>query len=448
MSENIDVASGWIPEATTPRPSRWHRPQLPVDDPFHRPPAGFETLPAGTLLRSREVEIALLGLVPQKVRAWQLLYCTADLNGTPEASVTTVLLPADTDEDGDPAQERPLLAYQCAIDAISSRSFPSYALQRGSTSLGNVAPFELLIIANAVSRGWAVTIADHEGLGGYFGAPREPGYRVLDGIRAATDFAPLRLSPSTPVGVWGYSGGGMASSWVAEMAPEYAPELNIVGAVLGAPVGDPGQTYIRLNDTFFAGLPALVVAGLRHLYPGLGRVIDAHVNDEGRTRLDEIESMSTAWAIARFAGDDFDNYTDIPLADVLASPEVLDLFDDIRLGSRKPECPLLVLQPVHDQIIAVEDVDGQVERYNEFGANVTYIRDRVSEHLSLMILSTPTVLEWLTARFDGAPEPVGSTRTVWSTALSSTSLRGLLGSGRGFLGMGKAALFTAIGGAL
>lgn len=440
MSENVDVASGWTAEETIPRPSsRWHRPQLPVDDPFYRPPAGFETLPAGTLLRSREVEIALLGLIPQKVHAWQLLYCTADLNGTPEASVTTVLLPADAD--AATARQRPLLAYQCAIDAISSRSLPSYALQRGSTSLGNVAPFELLIIANAVSRGWAVTIADHEGLGGYFGAPREPGYRVLDGIRASTDFAPLNFSRSTPVGVWGYSGGGMASSWVAEMAPEYAPEINIVGAVLGAPVGDPGQTYIRLNDTFFAGLPALVVAGLRHLYPGLGRVIESHVNDEGRARLDEIESMSTAWAIARFAGDDFDNYTDIPLADVLASPAVLELFDDIRLGSRRPACPLLVLQPVHDQIIDVEDVDGQVDRYNEFGANVTYVRDRISEHLSLMVLSTPTVLEWLTARFDGAPEPTGSTRTVWSTALSPTSLRG-------FLGMGKTALATLIGGTL
>ncbi len=437
MSENIDVASGWIPEATTPRASRWHRPQLPVDDPFYRPPADFERLPAGTLLRSREVEIALLGLIPQQVSAWQLLYRTADLNGTPEASVTTVLLPADADG----VHSRPLLAYQCAIDAISSRSFPSYALQRGATSLGNVAPFELLIIANAVSRGWAVTIADHEGLGGYFGAPREPGYRVLDGIRAATDFAPLGLTRATPVGVWGYSGGGMASSWVAEMAPEYAPELNIVGAVLGAPVGDPGQTYIRLNDTFFAGLPALVVAGLRHLYPGLRRVIDSHVNDEGRARLDEIESMSTAWAIARFAGDDFDNYTDIPLADVLASPAVLELFDDIRLGSRRPDCPLLVVQPVHDQIIAVEDVDAQVERYNDFGANVTYIRDRVSEHLSLMILATPTVLEWLGDRFDGAPEPTGSTRTVWSSALSPTSLRG-------FLGMGRAALLTLVGGKL
>jgi hypothetical protein len=282
----------------------------------------------------------------------------------------------------------------------------------------------MFLIVGALQRGWAVSVADHEGINGYFGAPREPGYRVLDGIRAALSFTPLGLTSSTPVGVWGYSGGGMASSWVAEMAPEYAPELDIVGAALGAPVGDPGQTYIRLNGTFFAGLPALVVAGLRHIYPGLGEVIDKHVDEEGRSRLDRIESMSTVEAVLRFAGDDFDDHTDMPLADVLATPQLLELFDDIRLGDRVPACPLLVVHPVHDQIIAADDIDGQVERYLASGAHVTYLRDRLSEHLSLIILSAPVVLDWLADRFEGAPVPASGTSTVWSTAFRTASLPG------------------------
>jgi hypothetical protein len=281
-----------------------------------------------------------------------------------------------------------------------------------------------------LERGWAVSIADHEGVHGYFGAPREPGYRVLDGVRAALDFGPLGLGESTSVGVWGYSGGGMASSWVAEMAPEYAPELDIVGAALGAPVGDPGETYIRLNGTFYAGLPALVVAGLRHIYPRLGELIAAHVDDEGRSRLDKIESMSTIEAVIRFAGDDFDDYTDIPLADLLAKPGLVELFDDIRLGDRIPACPLLVVHPVHDQIIAAEDVDGQVARYVAGGAHVTYLRDRLSEHLSLMVLSAPVVFDWLTDRFEGAPVPAAHTATVWSTAFRMASLSGFLRVGR------------------
>ena len=63
------------------------------------------------------------------------------------------------------------------------------------------------------------------------------------------------MSPSAPIGLWGYSGGGLASAWAAEMCADYAPELDIAGAVLGAPVGDLGHTFRRLNGGFLAGCP-------------------------------------------------------------------------------------------------------------------------------------------------------------------------------------------------
>ena len=104
-----------------------------------------------------------------------------------------------------------------------------------------------MLITAAVAEGWAVSVPDHEGLHGLWGAPYEPGYRVLDGIRAALSSERLGLSPSAPIGLWGYSGGGLASAWAAEMCGTYAPELDIVGAVLGSPVGDLGHTFRRLN---------------------------------------------------------------------------------------------------------------------------------------------------------------------------------------------------------
>ncbi|EUA41471.1 secretory lipase family protein [Mycobacterium xenopi 4042] len=45
----------------------------------------------------------------------------------------------------------------------------------------------------------------------------------------------------------GYSGGGLATAWAAEVCADYAPELDIVGAVLGSPVGDLAHTFRRLN---------------------------------------------------------------------------------------------------------------------------------------------------------------------------------------------------------
>ncbi|WP_280385129.1 lipase family protein [Nocardia wallacei] len=410
------------------------RPLLPSQDPFLRAPAGFAAHAPGTVLRSRPVQLALFGIVPQDVTAWQLLYRSNDLHGQPEVAVTTVLLPAGAD----PATERPLLAFQSAIDAVSERCAPSYALRRGAFVPGSITQLEYLLVANALRRGWAVSIADHEGPHGHFGAPREPGYRALDGIRAALRFAPLGLHARTPVAVWGYSGGGMAGSWLVEMAPTYAPELEIVGAALGAPVGDPGEVFARLNGGRYAGFPAIVIAALRPLYPALRRVLDEHLTPEGLRLMERAATMAPILALPVLARRNVSDYLTRPLEEILDDPGMRAMFDDLRLGTAAPECPVLVVQPLHDRIIHTEHVDAQVERYRRAGADVLYIRDRWSEHFSLLPLSTPLSLDWLADRIAGRAvrefsEPSETarmrdttTRDVRSVAASPARWRGLL----------------------
>ncbi|MBF6328969.1 lipase family protein [Nocardia transvalensis] len=414
--EQVDSASGRA-EATGTR-----RPLPPSKDPFLRPPTDLAARPPGTILRSRPVEVALLGLVPQQVSAWQLLYRSNDLHGRPEAAVTTVLLPAGAD----PAEQRPLLAFQSAIDAVTDRCAPSYALRRGAFAPGSITQLEWLLVANALRRGWAVSIADHEGRHGAFGAPREPGYRALDGIRAALRFEPLGLHSATPIAVWGYSGGGMASSWLVEMAPTYAPELDIVGAVLGAPVGDPLQVFIRLNGGRYAGFPAIVIAALRNVYPALTRVIDEDLTARGLRMVESAARLTPIVALARLANQNVADHLHRPLEEVLDEPGLRAMFDDMRLGGSTPACPLLVVQPVHDQIIHVDGIDGQVDRYRRGGAAVAYVRDRLSDHFSLLPLTTPLSLDWLADRIAGRPVTDTTTRTVWSVAAAPGSWRGLL----------------------
>jgi len=187
------------------------------------------------------------------------------------------------------------------------------------------------------------------------------------------------------------------------MAPDYAPDINLVGAALGSPIGDPASAFTRLNATLHAGLPALFVAGSRRIYPELDRTIRHHVNADGLALLASIEQMTTIAAVVRLA--DLDRHTDIPLADFLAQPEILAVFDDIQPGNHVPSAPLLVVQAVHDQIISINDVDGQVRRYVTAGAHVTYRRDRLSEHLSLHPLAAPVTVHWLSDRFAGKPLP-------------------------------------------
>jgi alpha-beta hydrolase superfamily lysophospholipase len=415
----VDVISVVDPD---PNQGIDRKPLLPSNDPFLRPPKGFAAKPAGTILRSRKVDLALLGVVSQQVSAWQLLYRSSNMHGTPEVAITTVLLP----QGADPSEDRPLLAFQTAMDSVAEKCSPSYALRRGSHAIGSVTQLEWLLVANALRRGWAVTIADHEGPHGNFGAPREPGYRGLDGIRAALNFTPLGLRPDTQVAVWGYSGGGMASSWLVEMAPTYAPEINIVGAVLGAPVGDPGRVFLRLNGGRYTGLPAIVISVLRRLYPALGAVFDAELSPEGHRLIARVEHATPFAAIVGLSKKDVGTYLSRPIDEVLGSPELRAMLDDLRLGQATPTCPLLVVQPIHDQIIHMDGIDAQVERYRRGGATVTYVRDRLSEHFSLLPLATPISLDWLADRFAGQPVSDVGDRTVWSVAASPAGLRGLL----------------------
>jgi Secretory lipase len=397
------------------------KPLVPDTDPFYVPPAGFEHADPGTVLRSRDVELAFLGLIRQRVTATQLLYRTTSMSGAPEAAVTTVIVPAERS----PHRPCPVVSYQCAIDAVSARCFPSYAMRRRSHALGSLSQLEYLLVAAAIAEGWAVSVPDHEGTDGIWGTPREPGYRVLDGIRASLGYERLGLSPDAPVGLWGYSGGGLATAWAAEECSEYAPELNIVGAVLGSPVGDLGHTFRRLNGTFFSGLPATVVAALSHVYPDLDRVIQQHATDEGKAILAQIERMTTAHAVVRLAGMDMGRLVDCPLEELLDSPEVQHVFDEIRLGNAAPSPPVLIVQAVHDQIVSVDDIDLLADWYSAGGANVTYHRDRFSEHMLLHPMSAPMALRWLIDRFEGRPLSEHLVRTTWPTLLNPMTYRGM-----------------------
>jgi triacylglycerol lipase len=411
----------WIGRSPHEALERGGRPVLPSEDPFYEPPAGFHHASPGTVLRSRDVELGFLGLITQRVTATQLLYRTSDRHGVPEATVTTVLVPAGHS----PNQPRHVVSYQCAIDAISSRCFPSYAMRRRSRALGSLAQLEYLLVAAALAEGWVVSVPDHEGPDGAWGAPVEPGYRVLDGLRATLNFERFGLAPNSKAGLWGYSGGGLASAWAAEVHADYAPELNIVGAVLGSPVGDLGNTFRRLNGSYMAALPAMVVSALAKTFPDLDRVLQEHATEHGRTKLRALERMTTIEAIVRLFRTNMDDWVHPPLDEVLDLPEVQDVFDAIRLGGNVPGLPLLIVQAVHDSLIGVEDIDSLADLYSRGGAQVTYHRDMFSEHMLLHPMSAPMTLRWLTDRFADRPLDAHLIRTKWPTLFNPITYAGM-----------------------
>jgi hypothetical protein len=393
-------------------------PLPPRSDPFYQPPSGWQATAPGAVLRTRQVEAAAFGTLPQHARAWQLLYRTTDTQGEPEATVTTVLEPAGAT----PSPTRPLLSYQVAEDSAAPQCAISYQLQQGAGHENYVAQAEILLIDAALARGWAVTVPDYEGPNSAYVAGRQAGRAVLDAIRATERFPAAGLNGGqTDVGIWGYSGGALASGWAAELQPGYAPELEIRGVAEGGLPVDPAHVLTKINGGPFAGIAMSGIAGLSQGYPALADFLRTHLTPAGTAAFATAAGQCNSENVARFAYTDVYQYFTVP--DPLSEPVPQQVLADDTLGQHTPTAPLFVYQSVNDELIPPADVDAVVSGYCAQGASVTYHRDVLSEHVALVVTGAPDALNWLAARLGGASAAAGChTSTVASSLLSPTAL--------------------------
>ncbi len=93
-----------------------------------------------------------------------------------------------------------------------------------------------------LAQGVRVFVTDYIGLGTpgvhTYVNRAEEAHAMLDGARAARALA--QAGEDDPIALWGHSQGGGATAAATELAPEYAPELNLVGSYASAP---PRQTW-------------------------------------------------------------------------------------------------------------------------------------------------------------------------------------------------------------
>lgn len=186
-------------------------------DPFYRY-VGSKPLAAyrpGDVLKKRTLNYHVFG-IPTPLKAIQLLYRTTDAQGRPSANVTTVV----RSQYGDGSKA---VSYQSFYDSLSPEDGPSRAIA-GNVSLGGaIANAESLILAPLLLKGYDVVIPDTEGQNADFAAGPEYGTNTLDSIRAAIRTEETRLHAGTKFGLFGYSGGSIATNWTSVLAPRTRP---------------------------------------------------------------------------------------------------------------------------------------------------------------------------------------------------------------------------------
>jgi pimeloyl-ACP methyl ester carboxylesterase len=256
--------------------------------------------------------------------------------------------------------ERPLVAYAGGTQGQSSQCAPSAMLSqvvRYTPPADAVFEYDLIPIYQLLARGMSVVMTDYHDLGAPgihdFLNRKTQGYAVLDSARAAVRLPGTGLNPRSPVVLYGYSQGGMASAAAAELQPEYAPDLNVRGAFVGAPLVDP-EYYIGHNDGRPGVAPAIawILNGIAADYPATRPELDAALNNTGKAILhDSIGKCGSDPTNSFVQPQNTSQWTTSgqPLTAVIdRSPELKKAFDEQRLGGLTPSVPVHIYSARND----------------------------------------------------------------------------------------------------
>jgi hypothetical protein len=371
----------------------------PNQDPFYDVPGGLSAVANGTVLGSRPIT-ALAAAVPLAAKAWEVEYKTLAPQGRPTATVATVLVP-DTPWTG--AASRPLVSFQAAEDGVGMTCSPSYTLHAGIAGIAGGSPSQVDILAGLpllLARGWAVVVPDWEGPDSEFASAPMAGHAALDGIRAALRFPPDGLQPATPVGLWGYSGGGFATAVAAQMQRGYAPELHLAGIAMGGVPGDIRDVYRAANAAIFGGALTILFIGLDRADPAAH--LDAALTPAGARVIAGAQSTCLGSAAAANPALNFTH--DISAAGLAEFLQLQWHNSPLNLAGA-PTAPVYDYHAVHDELVPFATAQSLDQHYCKAGVRVDFQPAAEGEHITEGLLGELGAVTFLGERFAGLETP-------------------------------------------
>ena len=387
-------------------------PVRPKDDPFYTYSGStpLASLKPGAVLKTRQVTLAA-GTGGTPLPATQLLYRTADEQGRPSATVTTVEVPP-----GATALPR-LVAYLSFYDSLSDKCDPSYTLQGGDPGAANtqLTEVEQALVAQYYSSGYITTVPDFEGTGLHWTAGHEAGYGTLDALRATESF--LHLPATSPAALSGYSGGSIAADWASELAPSYAKELNLVGVAEGGVPVDFAHnlTYIEGSQVWSGIIPAVLVA----LSRAYGLDIKKYASAKGLALTAKVQDECIGDFSGTTPGLTSDQLLKPEYRPLLAQPEFVRIVNNLIMGTEPghPKGPLLMAvgndpnntdggpndKAQGDDIMVTKDVEALAHEYCTQGVPLHYQEIPNSTHEQAAVVFEGLASTFLAQRFAGTP---------------------------------------------
>ncbi|MER7539052.1 lipase family protein [Streptomyces sp. NPDC097704] len=395
----LTVCSSWV-LAVGAQPAGAHAP-LTADKAAGRPHTSPAALPAGNgdVISSEPAVFYLDPLKAVKVDAnvERILYGSTDRTGKPIAVTGTVLVPRTAS----PAP-RPIVAFAPGTQGLADKCAPSRQLAEGTE-------YEGLPVKKLLDQGWAVVVTDYQGLGTpgvhtYMDREAE-GRAVLDSLRAAQRLRGTQLPAAGPVALYGYSQGGGAAASAAELAPSYAPELQIKGAVVGAAPADLDAVAANLDGSAYGAFFNYSLSGLGASY---GIDINPYLNFFGKQITNDLrDNLCTTQALAKYPFLQSRRLTvdGRPLTHRLSYAPWKAIVADQRLGTRKPAVPVLLSHSRLDDVVPHRVGEQLAADWCRLGVTVKFTSNVIPGHIAATAATSTEGAPWLADRFAGKAAP-------------------------------------------
>ncbi|WP_255206559.1 lipase family protein [Mycolicibacterium sp. PAM1] len=386
---------------------------------FYTPPNPLPDIAPGELIRTEPSRLVLepsgqLGVI--EATGTRVMYRSTDAHGRPNVVTGTYFEPFAPWPGRGP---RPLIVYGPGTQGQGDQCAPSRQFNQGihwSPYLDIMVNYEMGFVETLVRRGFAILMTDYEGLG-TIGVTHtyvnrlSQGHAMLDAARAARKLPNTSLKPDGPVAFWGYSQGGGAAASAAELAPVYAPELDVVGTYAGAPPADLAELMPFADGSALVGVIGYALNSVFQAYPEAEPKIRALLTPRGHDFVDKTRDQCVGESVTKFMFRHLQPYFNQPLQDLLADPQFRGLLDLQKLGTLKPNAPVLINSNRYDPLVPYGPAVQLGRDWCGRGSDIEFRTNEappifnkvVINHALPMVVDGEPAMRWIADRFNGVP---------------------------------------------
>jgi len=352
---------------------------------------------AGTLLKSQKVAAPSVdGTV------YRVMYVSETVSGQATAVTGLVVVP----KTAAPKSGYPVVSWGHGTNGMTDECAPS------------LEPSKIDSLANGLlANNWVITASDYQGEGTPGLHPYLAGVvaaqNTIDIVRAAEQLPSVDVSKNYVV--WGHSQGGQTAMYAHNIAPKYAPELNLKGVVAGAPPSQFDLIYDYLKTSKYRYYLLMSAGGLNAAYGDKAAPLDKVLTPKGIALLDELDKGCSDYLSKTLGAVSIDETN---LANPFDVPEWKKLFlaNDPKNFTSTNDIPLLIIHGGADEQIPTVSSQLLTTKLCGLGQGMQRWVYPGQSHSGVIATSATDMVNWMKARFAGGPvsadsAPSGQTDT-------------------------------------